>query len=127
MKKKELTASEQELMKAVWEIEEEGGVPTTRTVRKKVDEWRAERITSQSVYVQMGNLQQKGYIEIKKDEKEDRVYTSIVKKEDYVKRQAKYWAGFLNKTVPGYVMMAIGKNISKEERDELRRYLDELD
>lgn len=84
MKKKELTASEQELMKAVWEIEEEGGVPTTRTVRKKVDEWRTERITSQSVYVQMGNLQQKGYIEIKKDEKEDRVYTSIVKKEDYV-------------------------------------------
>lgn len=45
----------------------------------------------------------------------------------YVKRQAKYWAGFWNKTVPGYVMMAIGKNISKEERDELRRYLDELD
>ena len=37
-KDKDMTPSEQEIMRAVWEITEEGGTATTKTVRKRVNE-----------------------------------------------------------------------------------------
>ncbi|MCD2492182.1 BlaI/MecI/CopY family transcriptional regulator [Lacrimispora sp. NSJ-141] len=127
MKRKSLTASEQELMKAVWEITEEGNLASTKSIRKKLDEWREEKTTSQVVYVQIGHLEQKGYVKIERNENDDRTYIPLVGKEEYVKQQARHWAKFWNKSATGYAMMALGNKLTKEEKEELRSYLDELD
>lgn len=122
-----MTPSELEVMRAVWEITEEGEIATTKTVRKRVNEGREEKLYGQIIYVHIGHLAEKGYVRIERTKEDKRVYIPLVKKEDYVAKQAKNWAKFWKQSTASYAMMALGKNIKKEEKEELRRYLDEMD
>ncbi|MCI8464722.1 MAG: BlaI/MecI/CopY family transcriptional regulator [Lachnospiraceae bacterium] len=127
MKERDMTPSELEVMRAVWEITEEGEIATTKTVRKRVNEGREEKLYGQIIYVHIGHLAEKGYVRIERTKEDKRVYIPLVKKEDYVAKQAKNWAKFWKQSTASYAMMALGKNIKKEEKEELRRYLDEMD
>ena len=126
-KDKDMTPSEQEVMRAVWEITEEGGVATTKTVRKRVNEGREEKLYGQIIYGHIGHLAEKGYVRIERTENDDRIYIPLVDKDSYVKDQAKHWADFWRQSRTSYAIMALGDGLKTEEKEELRRYLDELD
>ena len=66
--KKEMTPAELEVMRAVWKVIEEGNVANTRTVRKKVNERRAEKLYGQVIYSHIEHLQEKGYVEVRRTE-----------------------------------------------------------
>ena len=125
--KKEMTPAELEVMRAVWKVIEEGNVANTRTVRKKVNERRAEKLYGQVIYSHIEHLQEKGYVGVRRTEEGKRYYVPLVKKVDYVENQARSWADFWEQGRVEYATMALGKKLTKEEKEGLRKYLDELD
>lgn len=126
-KRADMTLSEQEVMRAIWEVTESGETATTKTVRKRINEGRAEKLYGQIIYAHAAHLAEKGYLEIGRTENGNRVYIPLVEKDCYVAEQARGWAEFWRESRTAYVMMALGKSLSKEEKEEFGRYLDELD
>ncbi len=125
-----LTGGEQEIMKAIWKISEEGGPVTTSAIRKKLFEWRGEKVYSQAIYAQVSHLEEKGFARMERKEGSSRVIiVPLADKEEYVRKQAAYWADYWEKSGAGYAIAALsgGGSLTKEEKEELRRYLDELD
>ena len=125
-----LTSGEQEIMKAIGTISEEGGLVTTAAIRKKLFEWRGEKVYSQAIYAQVTHLEEKGFARMERREGSSRVtIVPLADKEEYVRKQAAYWVDYWNKSGAGYAMAALsgGGSLTKEEKEELRRYLDELD
>lgn len=125
-----LTGSEQEIMKAIWTISEKGESVTTAAIRKKLFEWRGEKVYSQAIYAHVTHLEEKGFARMERKEGATRVsIVPLVDKETYVRQQAAYWADYWDKSSTDYAMAALsgGGSLTKEEKEELRRYLDELD
>ncbi len=125
--KKDMTPAEMEIMRAVWKVIEEGNIANTRTVRKKVNERRSEKLYGQVVYSHIEHLQKKGYVEVRRTEEGDRYYVPLVEKRAFMERQAQEWANFWEQSRVEYATMALGKKLTGEEKERLRKYLDELD
>ena len=129
-KKEGLTGGEQDIMKAIWEISETGEPVTTSGIRKKLFEWRGEKVYSQAIYAQVSHLEEKGFARMERKEGSSRVtIVPLTDKEEYIKKQAAYWAAYWEKSGASYAMAALSGSgsLTKEEKEDLRRYLDELD
>lgn len=125
-----LTSGEQEIMKAIWELSEQGETVTTSAIRKKLFEWRGEKVYSQAIYAQVTHLEEKGFARMERKEGSSRVHIiPLVDREEYIREQAAYWAAYWGKSGAGYAMSALsgGGSLTREEKDELRKYLDALD
>ena len=125
--KKEMTPAELEVMRAVWNVIEEGNVANTRSVRKKVNERREDKLYGQVVYCHIEHLQQKGYVKVMRTEEGDRYYVPLMEKREFMEKQARGWADYWDQNPVEYAMLALGRNLTKEEKESLRSYLDELD
>ena len=125
----ELTNMEEEIMKAVWELSDAGETANTYAIRKKVSSWRGEKIYGQSVYTYAAKLERLGYVRLERGENDRIVVIPLVSREDYMLRLSKAWAEFWNKSDAGCAMMMLNHAdaITEEEKEELRRFLDELD
>ena len=44
-----------------------------------------------------------------------------------MEKQARGWADYWDQNPVEYAMLALGRNLTKEEKESLRSYLDELD
>ena len=87
--KKEMTPAELEVMRAVWNVIEEGKVANTRSVRKKVNERREDKLYGQVVYCHIEHLQQKGYVKVMRTEEGDRYYVPLMEKREFMEKQAR--------------------------------------
>lgn len=129
MKRKDLTPTEQEVMKAVWELSEEGEIANTFSIRKKISKWRGEKIYGQTVYSYVAKLEEAGFVKVERSENDRIIVIPLVEKDTYMKQQAKQWADFWNKSRArcAIMMLAGADEPTEEEKEELRRVLDELD
>ncbi|MCD2493722.1 BlaI/MecI/CopY family transcriptional regulator [Lacrimispora sp. NSJ-141] len=130
LEKAKLTATELELMRVIWEVGEIGQETTTSNIRKTYQEYLNEQVLPQTVNTYAGHLEKKGYIRIIKSENGRRIHIPLVNKHDYMKEQTRYWRKFWNQSSAAYAMMALKgdeEGLSKEDLEEFRRFLDELD
>ncbi|QNM06634.1 BlaI/MecI/CopY family transcriptional regulator [Qiania dongpingensis] len=130
MAKARLTATELDLMRMIWEVEEDGQETSTSNIRKKYQEYLNEQVLPQTVNTYAGHLEKKGYIQILKSENGRRTHIPLVSKKDYMEEQTRYWRKFWNQSSAAYAMMALKgdeEGLSKEDLAEFRRFLDEFD
>lgn len=130
MKRDDLTQTEQETMRAIWELYENGETATTSSIRKKISKWRGEKIYGQTVYSYVTKLEESGFVKVERSENGRIIVVPLIEKEDYMKQQAKLWAGFWNRRGAKCALMMLSgtdDNPTEEEKEELRRFLDELD
>ncbi len=130
VRKSDLTAVELEIMKAVWEItEDEGSIANTSSIRRKISEWRGEKVYGQSIYSYFSMLEEKGLIRSEQEKNGRRMIIPLISRDRYIERQAKFWARFWNKSSAGYAIMALNNDDkpTEEEKEILRRLIDELD
>ncbi len=129
MKRKDLTKTEQEIMKAVWELTAEGETATTFTIRRKISQWRGEKIYGQSVYSYVSKLEKQGFVRVERSENDRIIVIPLVDQDTYMKQQARNWAEFWNRSGASCAIMMLNRaeKPTEEEKEELRRFLDELD
>lgn len=130
VRKNDLTAVELEIMKAVWEItEDEDSIANTSSIRRKISEWRGEKVYGQSIYTYFTMLEEKGLIRLEQEENGRRIIIPLIPRDKYIEKQAKFWAKFWNKSSAGYAIMSLNSDekLTEEEKATIRRLIDELD
>lgn len=121
----ELTASETLVMKCIWDAEKEVSLADIfEMVNSKFQkDWKY-----QTVSTFLAKLVQKGYVRMRREG--HRVfYEVLVSEEDYKTQQARQFVNFWNKGSIGQFLTAFykEKKILKEEIEELKRKIEELD
>lgn len=121
-----MTERELTVMKAIWDI---GDGATTAKIVKKLQEWYGEKLTPQAIGVYIDKLKKKNFIRITKPDNYYKVYEPLVSKEEFMKQQVQSIAKFWDQSTAQYGIMALSgeKKLTKEEADDLRRLLDDLD
>ena len=121
-----MTERELTVMKAIWDI---GDGATTAKIVKKLQEWYGEKLTPQAIGVYIDKLKKKNFIRITKPDNYYKVYEPLVSKEEFMKHQVQSIAKFWDQSTAQYGIMALSgdKKLTKEEADDLRRLLDDLD
>ena len=121
-----MTERELTVMKAIWDI---GDGATTAKIVKKLQEWYGEKLTPQAIGVYIDKLKKKNFIRITKPDNYYKVYEPLVSKEEFMKHQVQSIAKFWDQSTARYGIMALSgeKKLTKEEADDLRRLLDDLD
>ena len=121
-----MTERELTVMKAIWDI---GDGATTAKIVKKLQEWYGEKLTPQAIGVYIDKLKKKNFIRITKPDNYYKVYEPLVSKEEFMKHQVQSIAKFWDQSTAQYGIMALSgeKKPTKEEADDLRRLLDDLD
>ena len=121
-----MTERELTVMKAIWDI---GDGATTAKIVKKLQEWYGEKLTPQAIGVYIDKLKKKNFIRITKPDNYYKVYEPLVSKEEFMKQQVQSIAKFWDQSMAQYGIMALSgeKKLTKEEADDLRRLLDDLD
>ena len=124
--KKRLTARELTVMNAIWDIGEGAG---TSQIVKKLYEWYGEKLTPQAIGVYIDKLQRKEFITVTKPGNYYKLYEPRITKEQYMHEEVETQAGFWNMSTARYGIMALSgsEKITKEEADELRKLLDDID
>ena len=124
--KKRLTARELTIMNAIWDIKEDVG---TAQIVKKLYEWYGEKLTPQAVGVYIDKLEKKGFIKISKPGNYYKVYEPLISRSEYIHEEVENQADFWNMSIAKYGIMALNgaETITKEEADELRKLLDDID
>ena len=125
-KNNRMTERELTVMKAIWAIGED---VTTSKIVKQLHEWYGEKLTPQAIGVYIEKLKKKGYIRITKPDNYYKVYEPLMTQEEFMQQQVKSIASFWNKSTARYGIMALNgaEELTKEEAEELRRLLDDLD
>ena len=121
-----MTERELTVMKAIWDI---GDGATTAKIVKKLQEWYGEKLTPQAIGVYIDKLKKKNFIRITKPDNYYKVYEPLVSKEEFMKHQVQSIAKFWDQSTAQYGIMALSgeKKLTKEEADDVRRLLDDLD
>ncbi len=117
---KRLPDAEQELMMIIWELEE----PVTRAdIEAKLD--RAKEIVPSTILTLLSRLDKRGFLRTQKQGKVN-VYYPLVKKEDYLSTESRnVLKNLFQNSLTNFAAAAYdGGTISKEELEELRRFID---
>lgn len=117
---KKLPDGELEVMQAVWACK--GAV-----TRKKIEDvlFEDHKMAATTLLTFLSRLADKGYIEVKKDEREYR-YKAIVSRREYLADQSRRFVGKLcGGSMPTFAAALCDSGLSKEEIKELRKLLKE--
>jgi len=117
---KRLPDAEQELMMIIWELEE----PVTRAdIEAKLD--RAKEVVPSTILTLLSRLDKRGFLRTQKQGKVN-VYYPLVKKEDYLSTESRnVLKNLFQNSLTNFAAAAYdGGAISKEELEELRRFID---
>lgn len=117
---KRLPDAEQELMMIIWELEE----PVTRAdIEAKLD--RAKEVVPSTILTLLSRLDKRGFLRTQKQGKVN-VYYPLVKKEDYLSTESRnVLKNLFQNSLTNFAAAAYdGGTISKEELEELRRFID---
>ena len=126
MTKDELTPSETLIMKSIWD--DAGEELSLSEILERVNRTYSKDWKSQTVSTFLAKLVQKGYVKMKRQGRRI-AYEILVKEEDYSAWQADQFVEFWNDGSIGQFLTAFyrDKKATKEEIEELRRIIDELD
>lgn len=125
MKKNELTAAETIVMKSIWDAETE--LPLSG-IMAYIEEHFRKDWKSQTVSTFLSKLVQKEFIRMKREGRKI-TYEVLVTEEEYKAAQSEKFVSFWNGGSVSEFLTAFykDKKITKEEIEELRRVIDELD
>ncbi|MFP3154141.1 BlaI/MecI/CopY family transcriptional regulator [Lachnospiraceae bacterium ZAX-1] len=125
MKMKDLTPSETIVMKCIWDSDHEMSLSEILNLANGQHQknWK-----SQTVSTFLTKLVQKDYLRLKRDGK---IYTYevLITEEAYKNKQAHEFVSFWNNGSVGQFLSTfyVNKNIEKEELEEIKKIIDELD
>ena len=123
--KEELTPSETLIMKCIWDSGQEMALGE---ILAQVNETYGKHWKSQTVSTFLGKLVYKGFVRMKR--KGRRItYEILVDEKTYSAQQADQFVAFWNEGSVGQFLTAFyhDKKATKEELEELRKIIDELD
>lgn len=116
---KRLPEAEQEIMLIIWGLDE----PVTRTdIEAKLT---SKEVLPNTILKLLSRLDERGFIRTEKAGKMN-YYYPLIKKEDYLNQEGNSFLKnmFGNSLTNFAAAMVDGGNISREELEELRRYID---
>ena len=122
MEYKTLPNSELELMMILWKA----GVPMTRTeIEERLPEGR--NISKTTILSFLSRLEEKGFVKVEKDGRNN-CYIPLVEEKDYLEQES---SSILKKLYDNSVKKFVaalydGKELSKDQIEELKNYLDSL-
>lgn len=122
MEHKTLPNSELELMMILWQTD----APMTRLeIEEKLPEER--KLSKTTVLSFLSRLEEKGFVKIEKDGRNNR-YISLVEEKDYLEQEgSSILRKLYNNSVKKFVASLYdGKELSKNQIEELKNYLDSL-
>lgn len=121
----ELTQAETLIMKCIWDVEKEMQLSE---VLEMVNARHQKEWKPQTVSTFLGKLVQKEFLKMKRNGRKV-TYEVLIREEDYQAMQAEKFVSFWNQGSVGQFLTAFyrEKKVSKEELEELRKAIDELD